>query len=98
MIIRFFKDTYLSKLNSINDMYYITFDDSYIQLKDNKNLEFYNLIDKDINDEQLYDIKEYLANKIIKNDENIMLIETDKLFDIKTIYMQIEYETIKRTT
>ena len=98
MIIRFFKDTYLSKLNSINDMYYITFDDSYIQLKDNKDLEFYNLIDKDINDEQLYDIKEYLANKIIKNDENIMLIETDKLFDIKTIYMQIEYETINRTT
>jgi hypothetical protein len=79
-------------------MYYITFDDSYIQLKDNKDLEFYNLIDKDINDEQLYDIKEYLANKIIKNDENIMLIETDKLFDIKTIYMQIEYEVTKRTT
>ena len=98
MIIRFFKDTYLSKLNSINDMYYITFDDSYIQLKDNKDLEFYNLIDKDINDEQLYDIKEYLANKSIKNDGNIMLIETDKLFDIKTIYMQIEYEAIKRTT
>jgi len=78
MIIRFFKDTYLSKLNSINDIYYITFDNSYIELKDNKDLEFYNLIDKDINNKQLYNIKEYLENKIIKNDENIILIETDK--------------------
>lgn len=91
MIIRFFKDKYLSGLNHIHDMYYVTFDDSYLKLKDNKDLEFHQLIDKNINDEQLYDIKDFLSNKIIQSDDGVLLIETDKLFDIQTILLQIDF-------